>query len=273
MHKPKMIICDIDSTLVVKHQTLTPRARACIEKLRSSGVYFGIASGRPLYQIREGYDMWGYDDFDLTIGMNGSVIWDNIDKKEYNYYVMKKEWLKETIELMAPFQTNPSVYRTDSQIFFKEDETLKLYAQFFKSKVEVAKSIEDLYSEETAKIMFRLENEEDMPKAEKWIAEHPNPNYIGFKTQPSLIEFCDKRVNKAYALKKFCEMHDIELKDIIAFGDTTNDNEMLTESGVGVCLKNGSDDTKAIADYITDKTCDDDGWADFTEKYIMPFIE
>jgi hydroxymethylpyrimidine pyrophosphatase-like HAD family hydrolase len=34
-------------------------------------------------------------------------------------------------------------------------------------------------------------------------------------------------------------------------------------------MKNGSDDTKAIADAITEKTCDEDGWADYIEKNVL----
>lgn len=272
MHKPKLIVCDIDSTLVVKHQTLTPKAKACIKELKENGVYFGIVSGRPLYQIYESYKMWEYDDFDVTIGMNGSSIYDAINQKEYHYYAMKKEWLKETIDLMAPFSTNPSVYRKDYQLFLKEDELMKMYSELAGFKVKQADHIEELYSEETAKIMFRLDNEGQMAEVEEWIKKHPSPHYAGFKTQPMLIEFCDKRVNKGFALEKFCTLHNIDLKDVIAFGDTTNDNEMLELAGCGVCLLNGSEDTKAIADMITEKTCDDDGWADFVEKHILPLV-
>lgn len=45
--------------------------------------------------------------------------------------------------------------------------------------------------------------EEDMPKAEAWVKEHPNPYYHGFKTQSTLLEFCDKRINKGYGLQKY----------------------------------------------------------------------
>lgn len=68
-------------------------------------------------------------------------------------------------------------------------------------------------------------------------------------------------------MKKFCEKHQISTAEVMAFGDTTNDHTMLELSGVGVCLKNGSDDTKAIADIITDYPCDEDGWARFMEMY------
>lgn len=81
------------------------------------------------------------------------------------------------------------------------------------------------------------------------------------------MEFSHRRVSKAYALKKFCEKHQISTAEVMAFGDTTNDHTMLEPSGVGGCLKNGSDDKKAIADIITDYPCDEDGWARFMEMY------
>ena len=44
----RLVICDIDSTLVTSERELTPRTRAVIHQLHTKGIYFGIASGRPL---------------------------------------------------------------------------------------------------------------------------------------------------------------------------------------------------------------------------------
>ena len=63
-------------------------------------------------------------------------------------------------------------------------------------------------------------------------------------------------------------MNDMSLEEVIAFGDTSNDNEMLKVAGTGVCMLNGSDDTKACADIITEKTCLEDGWADYMENHF-----
>lgn len=41
---------------------------------------------------------------------------------------------------------------------------------------------------------------------------------------------------------------------------------MLELAGIGVCLKNGAQDTKACADCITDFTNNEDGFAKFAEK-------
>ena len=54
----------------------------------------------------------------------------------------------------------------------------------------------------------------------------------GFKTCPDLLEFSDPRANKADALTKFYEAHKIDLSEVIAFGNTSNDNEMIQAAGL-----------------------------------------
>ena len=41
------------------------------------------------------------------------------------------------------------------------------------------------------------------------------------------------------------------MKDIVVFGDNSNDNEMLLESGIGYAMKNGMAGTKELADRVT----------------------
>ena len=109
----------------------------------------------------------------------------------------------------------------------------------------------------------------EMPDAEKKLVDFlKDKDYVGFKTQPNLLEFSHRESNKGYALRKYCELHNIDLDDCYGFGDTTNDNEML-KTCHGVCLLNGSDDTKACAEFITDKAIENDGFADFVYKHLL----
>ena len=124
-----------------------------------------------------------------------------------------------------------------------------------------------MLTKENAKIMFRIKANQ-MEEVESYFQAHPSPNYIGFKTQPTLFEFTNIHTDKGYALRQYCEINGLSPEQVMAFGDTSNDNGMLEYSGLGVCLKNGSEDTKAIADVVTDRPCTMDGWADFMEKYF-----
>ncbi len=269
----RLVLCDIDSTLVDSKRHLTPRTKAMIEKLHEQGIYFGIASGRPLDELQRYAKDWELSfDFDVVIGMNGSELWDGIHQKEYSYFKMKKEWIKETLDLMEVFECNPFIYRNGIILARKIDDMMLKSVASSKKDLALVKDDSEFYSEENAKIMFRV-TDETMPAVEEYIAKHPSPYYNGFKTQSSLMEFADRRINKSYALIKLCDMCDFELEDVIAFGDTTNDNEMLACSGIGVCMCNGSDDTKAVADVITQYSNDEDGLAIYLEEHYDELFE
>ena len=70
-------------------------------------------------------------------------------------------------------------------------------------------------------------------------------------------------------LDRYCRKHNIDIKDTVGFGDMSNDITLLKSAGTGVCMFNGSDDTKAVADIITDLSIEDDGFADYCEKHIL----
>ena len=265
----RLVICDIDSTLVTSERELTPRTRAVIHQLHTKGIYFGIASGRPLDELAKKAALWGISDpFDILIGMNGSELWDNLYQKEYSYFKMKKEWIKETMELMKPFDSNCFIYRDDCLLCERDDAQMRKSALTSDKHMVVVDSLSVMYEQENAKIMYRVK-EDIVDEIEQYLNEHPSPYYKGFKTQPTLIEFADQRVSKAYALKKFCECNRITPEEVVAFGDTTNDNDMLAYSGLGVCMINGSDDTKAIADDITAYSNDEDGFARYMEEHFL----
>jgi len=271
--KNKLVICDIDGTLVVKHQSLSPRAKAVIKTLRERGILFGIASGRSVEQEKRMMKSWGFDDFAVLIAMNGCTIWDGMDHKQYEQFFMKKEWIKEIVAFMEHYPTiNTLMYKDDKIIYAKEEDSVHESSKSSDMEEVMVASMEEFYATDAEKIMFRVD-EHTMQELEQYFAHHPHDYYQAVKTQSTMLEFCHRSVSKACALKQFCRLHDIDLADVIAFGDTTNDNEMLMISGWGVCMADGSDDTKAIADALSDKPCDEDGWADYMERHVLPLID
>lgn len=265
----KLIICDLDGTLMNEKRTIPEQNIQVIEDLWKAGHLFGLASGRPLDELMPKVDMWKLSKgFDIIIGMNGSELWDGIQQKQHDYFLMKKEWLKETLELMKRWETTPFIYKNHKILALKDNEMMRISAKRSFKELEIASSEEELYAEENAKILFRVALE-DMPEIEAYVNSHPNPNYIGYKTQPTLYEFSDRRIAKSYAMDKFCEYNKMDKKDIYAFGDTTNDITLLKYCGTGVCMCNGTEDAKEAADVITEVDNDHAGVADFIYKNIL----
>ena len=59
-------------------------------------------------------------------------------------------------------------------------------------------------------------------------------------------------VTKGDGIRKAVEMLGGDMKNTYGFGDSMNDASMLEACAVGVCMGNGADELKALADYVTD---------------------
>ena len=267
----KIIVCDIDGTLVNEARELTSRTKNMIEKVHEKGILFGLASGRPVDELQRFTNIWGLDfPFDFLIGMNGSELWDESSQKEYSFYKLKKEWIKEITDFMAPLKLNPFIYKDHYVLATKLDDKMIASLKRNGKRVVITEEINDLSEEDNAKILYRMP-ESMMKEAERWAHDHikDDERYKVFKTQPTMLEFAHVKTEKSNALIKYCELHDIDLKDVMAFGDATNDDGLIRYSGIGICMKNGLDTTKALADIILDKTNDEDGVADYIENNIL----
>lgn len=269
MELTRLVICDVDGTLVSNSRMLSEEAKKIIDRLHHQGVYFGLASGRPVDEVKSLLKKWQVKEpFDVLIGMNGAELWDNVNGSFSDYFKLKPEWIKEILTLMTPFDLNACVYLNGGMLCQKEDEMIRQSVKRSGKKIRIAQDIRELYAQANAKIMFRTDCDH-LDEAEKYAAEHPSPYYKAFRTGPHILEFADRRISKAYALRKFCESHGFSLENVMAFGDTSNDNEMLKDSGWGVCLCNGSEDTKAVADDVTELSNNEEGFAKYMEQHFF----
>ena len=73
-------------------------------------------------------------------------------------------------------------------------------------------------------------------------------------------------VNKGTALIALAQKMQLLPSDFLAIGDSLNDIQMLTTSGVGATVANGHQDTKAAAQYVAEKEYGD-GFVEIVKKY------
>lgn len=75
-----------------------------------------------------------------------------------------------------------------------------------------------------------------------------------------MSELTEVGMSKAVGVKKFADHMDIPMSDVIAFGDSANDREMLAAVGHGVAMGNSRDGIEEVAAWTT-KDINDDGLA------------
>jgi Cof subfamily protein (haloacid dehalogenase superfamily) len=89
-----------------------------------------------------------------------------------------------------------------------------------------------------------------------------------YHSKSTYLEIAPKVISKASALKQLLQRHyQIEMSEVIAFGDNYNDVEMIRDVGFGIAVENARDEVKAVA---RDMTLDSkqDGVASAINKYF-----
>jgi len=81
------------------------------------------------------------------------------------------------------------------------------------------------------------------------------------------IHIQSRGINKGTALAALAKEMNLIPSDFLATGDSLNDIQMLKTAGIGATVANGHPDTKAVAQYISEKGYGD-GFVDIVKKYF-----
>lgn len=82
------------------------------------------------------------------------------------------------------------------------------------------------------------------------------------------LHVTDKRVNKGSSLRRLCEQNGIDIDNVMAIGDSENDEDFLKEVGVKIAVGNADDSLKEISTYVCEKNFGD-GVAEAIEKFAL----
>lgn len=91
-----------------------------------------------------------------------------------------------------------------------------------------------------------------------------------YRSKDTYVEITPKNIDKAKALEFLLAAEfDFGLENVMSFGDNHNDVELLRRSGFGVAMANGTENIKAVADYVSNFTNKEDGVARAIEKNLV----
>jgi hypothetical protein len=82
------------------------------------------------------------------------------------------------------------------------------------------------------------------------------------------LHVTDKRVNKGTSLRYLCERNGINMENVMAIGDSQNDEDFLREAGYKIAVGNAEDKLKEISTYACEKKFGD-GVAEAIEKFAL----
>jgi hydroxymethylpyrimidine pyrophosphatase-like HAD family hydrolase len=78
------------------------------------------------------------------------------------------------------------------------------------------------------------------------------PEIAIVSTQNDYLEAMPAGVSKGYALTRLGKRLHVPLSQIVAFGDSVNDKELLAVAGIGVAMADAAEELKMVADRIVE---------------------
>lgn len=245
----KLLLLDIDGTLLNSHKELPASAREALAKARAQGHELAIATGRAPFMFEElRKDL----NIDTYISFNGQYI---VHKGE----TIHKEALNtETLQSITEFagqRDHPLVYMNElkmvSSIDFHPDidESIKSLKFPHPQTEEGFHSDNEIYQA----LVFCEESEERQ--------YHETFKEVDFvRWHRVSCDILPKGGSKASGIEQLIRATGHSIEDTIAFGDGLNDLQMMEIAGISVAMANGHEKTKAIASHVTSHV-DEDGLA------------
>lgn len=248
MNEKKMIVVDLDGTLLNINQECSYKTKKYLKRLKELGYIIVIATGRFL---RSAVNVTGGAEFaNYIIANAGGLIYDIDNYKIVEKYNIDLSLVKSIfdvcdyseikyVNVCDAFYYNRYM---DSDVFNKDlDKKINNLNKFFDE-------VDDVFS-----ISVHVKNNELI---KKYYDKFKNDNLDILVMQDSFsdvqcLEIFSKGVSKYNAIREISKLEGIKNENIIAFGDGLNDVDMIKLSGVGVAMGNALKEVKNVSDYVT----------------------
>lgn len=267
----KMIVLDLDDTLLRDDLTISPRTKNSLMEAQKAGVKVVLASGRPttaMLPIAEELRLKDYGSFILSF--NGAKIHNSQTGEEWFSSTLPVETAHQLYEISRREGVWIHTYVNDAIVTEDVNPYTDIEGNLTKLEIKVVDSFIDTVSKPVVKALM-LKEPEILVKLEAKLKEEFAGKLSVFRSKPFFLEFTEEGVTKGTSLNYLIQKLGLEREEVIAVGDSGNDLSMIEFAGLGVAMGNASDEIKAQADFITDTNMNE-GVAKVVEKFILKAV-
>lgn len=268
MQLPRLIVTDVDGTLLRSDYTISARTRDTLRRVRAAGIHLGLASGRSAFGLRrllqlldvelDGVVLIGLNGAEVASAETGETLWDRpMPVEDYRALVGRIQGFDVT--MMVP--ASGRLHVEDPGGFYVPEELA--------ANGEELVVLQDLRDLDAPHYKVVISAEADyLAQHHRTISEPFQDRFEFSFSVPFYYEATRRGTDKGSALADYCAAQSIPLENVMAFGDNFNDLAMLREAGFGVAMANGVPESKAVAQAVTRDTNNADGLARFLDEHF-----
>lgn len=253
----KMLLFDLDGTLLQSDKTISQRTLKTLQKCRARGILIGVSTSRS-----EKNSLKFIEELcpDIIISSGGALV------KYSDRYIYKAEFTSE--ETIAMIKAARDICGSECEITidtvsehywnYKMDPNKldpswgeSIYTDFNNFREKALKMCVEIFDPDKAKQLADTLTECDCVKF----------------VDGEWYKFTKKNVTKETAILKICKECDISAENIMAFGDDLVDIGMLKLCGLGVAMGNALEEVKRAADIVIGGN-DEEGIGRYLEDFL-----
>ena len=256
--KYKALFLDVDDTLLCNSRQVSKGNLEAIRRAQDAGIFVTIATGRGFLGstgVWKQFDVEG-----PVIVYGGAMIVDTRTQETMRISPIEPSLIREALLYAKELGIHAQIYQGDTIIFEQVNEFTDRYLDFLHLPYIEDPEFINKEWQDTPKVLAYAEPGEQ----ERAMAARFRERFAGrlevASSKPGFIELNQYGVNKGTALVHTAGLLGILPEETVAVGDNTLDLQMVQMAGLGVCVGNGQQVVKDVADVIA-PACADDGVA------------
>lgn len=262
----RLVVSDVDGTLVTGAKQLTPRARAAIDALRERGVAFTIISARPplgVHKLIERLDLAG------PVGAvnGGALIRSDLTIVERKY--VPEAAARASVAFLRKQGLDPWLF-TETEWFLRDPEGA--HVDHEAKTLDMTFTRVDDFAEESyahcLKIVGASHDHPHLARCETGLQAELGATASATRSQSYYLDVTHPEAVKGNGLAGLARLLGLGTGSVMALGDGTNDISMLQRAGFSVAMANGSEAVRGSATVVTEDN-ENDGFAKAIERYVL----
>jgi Cof subfamily protein (haloacid dehalogenase superfamily) len=261
----RVVLADVDGTLVTQEKVLTDRAAAAVARLREVGIEFAVTSGRP----PRGMSML-VEPLALTTpiaAFNGGVIV-RPDMSVIEQKTIPGAVVASAIELLGSSGLDVWVY-SGADWLVRDPNAPHVDREA--ATVKFAPTIVDGFGgvSDVAKIVGISDDNDLIAATVLQAREKLGDRVSAAASQPYYLDITHPRANKGEVVAYLSAQLGIPAEQFATIGDMPNDVLMFARSGLSIAMGNAEREVQQAARRVTASN-EDEGFAKAIEQFVLP---
>ncbi len=272
--KYKLLVLDVDGTLLNEEKQLSPRNLAAVRKVQQMGVQVVLSSGRalggilPLARQLELDNYGGY-----VLAYNGGYVMDMKSGETLFEKHLEPDVISFVYKQAKPKGFNALTYQKD-ELWTDNPENphVQKEAEINQLKiVPTADFVEDVQFRPCKCVLVSDDEDAIISFESNWKKRLAGMAEV-FRSEDFFLEITPPTVDKGNTLAFLMQKLELTTDEVVAIGDGVADVPMLQLAGTSIAMGNARDSVKACADFIT-LSNEEDGVAAAIGKALLTQVK